>query len=68
MVILLAFVALLGGATTTVLMWPLGWVLALGFAPVGGSALAVGVAVLYAISNHLQQRPTARPARRGTPA
>jgi hypothetical protein len=64
MAVLLTFVALLGGAATTLFMWSNGWVLALGLAPLGGSALAAIVAVILGTSSRLQRLPLARPERR----
>jgi hypothetical protein len=64
MAVLLTFVALLGGAATTLFLWSDGWVLALGLAPLGGSVLAAIVAAILGTSNRLQRLSLLRSERR----
>jgi hypothetical protein len=49
MLIVLMAAAFVGGLTTFVALWPLGWLIALAGVPFGGSFLALMVAVLLAL-------------------
>jgi hypothetical protein len=63
MAVLLTFVALLGGAATALFVWSSGWILALSLAPLGGSLLAVIVAIILGHAGRLQRLSPARAER-----